>query len=186
MTSTAPKGTTIANWTDNGNNLIAFSRGDKGWVAINNESGTVTQTFTTGLPAGAYPNVACSGTVTVGSSGRATVTVPGKSPVAIHTGSTPQPNDKQATVYYRTGWTTANIHYGINGTWTTVPGVPMETACTGWKKKTITLGSATSFKTVFNNGSGTWDNNNGNDYTLGTGTSTVGIVTPNATNPCGN
>ncbi|MGW5159203.1 carbohydrate binding domain-containing protein [Nonomuraea wenchangensis] len=183
----AVKGTGVANWTDNGNNLIAFSRGDRGWIAINNEGGAVTQTFTTGLPAGTYPNVAGNGTVTVDAGGRATVTVPGKSAVAIHTGSTPQPNDKEATVYYKTGWTTANIHYSINGTWTTVPGVPMETACTGWKKKTITLGSATTFKTAFNNGSGTWDNNNGNDYTLGTGTSTVkdGVVTANAADPCG-
>ncbi|MEU4512255.1 hypothetical protein AB0G05_22410 [Nonomuraea wenchangensis] len=65
--------------------------------------GTITQTFTTGLPAGTYPNVAGSGTVTVDSGGRATVTVPGKSAVAIHTGSTLQPNDKEATVSYRTG-----------------------------------------------------------------------------------
>ncbi|MEU0484976.1 carbohydrate binding domain-containing protein, partial [Streptosporangium sp. NPDC006013] len=38
------------------------------------------------------------------------------------------------TVYYATGWTTANIHYQpTGGAWTTVPGVAMnETACTGW------------------------------------------------------
>ncbi|MER7368200.1 alpha amylase C-terminal domain-containing protein [Nonomuraea wenchangensis] len=85
----AVKGTSVANWTDNGNNLIAFSRGDKGWVAINNESGTLTQTFTTGLPAGTYPNVAGSGTVTVDSSGRATVTVPGKSAMDSHATANP-------------------------------------------------------------------------------------------------
>ena len=79
----------------------------------------------------------------------------------------------------------AYIHYGINGAWTTVPGVAMDTACTGWKKKTIDLGTATSFQVTFNNGSGSWDNNQGRDYTIGTGTSTVknGVVTGNAPDP---
>ncbi|GAA3042212.1 alpha-amylase family glycosyl hydrolase [Streptosporangium longisporum] len=93
-----------------------------------------------------------------------------------------------ATVYYATGWNTANIHYQpTGGSWTTVPGVPMgETACTGWKKRTIDLGSATGLKAAFNNGSGTWDNNGGADYVIGTGVSTVRnrVVTANAANPC--
>ncbi|MEN3540503.1 carbohydrate binding domain-containing protein [Microbispora sp. ZYX-F-249] len=189
----AVQGTSVGNWTDNGGNLIAFSRGDKGWVAINNENGSVTRTFTTGLPAGTYPNVAGGGSVTVNSGGTASVTVPAKSAVAIRVGTsaTPSPTvtptgDKTATVYYKTSWGTANIHYGINGTWTTVPGVAMDTACTGWKKKTIQLGAATTFQAVFNNGSGTWDNNGEKNYTIGTGTTTVkdGVVTGNAANPC--
>ncbi|MFD2353922.1 carbohydrate binding domain-containing protein [Nonomuraea ferruginea] len=51
----------------------------------------------------------------------------------------------------------------------------------------MNLANATTLKAAFNNGSGTWDNNNGNDYTLATGTSTVkdGVVTPNAADPCG-
>ncbi|GGO27634.1 alpha-amylase [Microbispora rosea subsp. aerata] len=185
----AVQGTSVANWTDNGNNLIAFSRGNKGWVAINNENSSVTRTFTTGLPAGTYPNVAGGGSVTVNSNGTATVTVPAKSAVAIRVGTSasPSPTGNSATVYYYTGWNPAYIHYGINGSWTTVPGVAMDTACTGWKKKTIDLGTATSFQVTFNNGSGSWDNNQGRDYTIGTGTSTVknGVVTGNAPNPCG-
>lgn len=31
-------GTTLNNWVDNGNNQIAFCRGDKGFIAINNDS----------------------------------------------------------------------------------------------------------------------------------------------------
>ncbi|WP_460072604.1 carbohydrate binding domain-containing protein [Streptomyces sp. YKOK-I1] len=96
----------------------------------------------------------------------------------------------QATVYYSTatsGWTTANIHYApAGGTWTTVPGLGMEAACTGWWKKTLDLGTATSLKAAFNNGNGVWDNNNSADYTITTGTTTVKdrTVTAAATDPC--
>ncbi|MHA5054153.1 carbohydrate binding domain-containing protein [Streptomyces sp. SD15] len=96
----------------------------------------------------------------------------------------------QATVYYSTatsGWTTANIHYApTGGSWTTVPGVGMESACTGWWKKTLDIGTATSLKAAFNNGNGVWDNNNSADYTIATGTTTVKdrTVTANAEDPC--
>ncbi|WRZ94648.1 alpha-amylase family glycosyl hydrolase [Streptomyces sp. NBC_01007] len=96
----------------------------------------------------------------------------------------------QATVYYSTatsGWTTANIHYApTGGSWTTVPGVGMETACTGWWKKTLDIGTATSLKAAFNNGNGVWDNNNSADYTIPSGTTTVKdrTVTAGATDPC--
>ncbi|MCC5581818.1 fibronectin type III domain-containing protein [Microtetraspora sp. AC03309] len=100
---------------------------------------------------------------------------------------TPASAAATATVYYKTSWNPANIHYGINGTWTAVPGVAMDTACAGWKKKTVDLGTATTFQVTFNNASGTWDNNNGRDYTIGTGVTTVqdGVVTGNAVAPCG-
>ncbi|MGW1780725.1 carbohydrate binding domain-containing protein [Streptomyces sp. NPDC002143] len=96
----------------------------------------------------------------------------------------------QATVYYSTaatGWTTANIHYApASGSWTTVPGVGMESACTGWWKRTLDIGTATSLKAAFNNGNGVWDNNNSADYTIPLGTTTVKdrTVTPGAANPC--
>lgn len=96
----------------------------------------------------------------------------------------------QATVYYSTatsGWTTANIHYApTGGTWTTAPGVGMETACTGWWKKTLDIGTATSLKAAFNNGNGVWDNNNGTDYAIPAGTTTVKdrTVTAGAKDPC--
>ncbi|MER5753237.1 carbohydrate binding domain-containing protein [Streptomyces sp. NPDC002088] len=96
----------------------------------------------------------------------------------------------QATVYYSTattGWTTANIHYApAGGSWTTVPGVGMEAACTGWWKKTLDIGTATSLQAAFNNGNGVWDNNNSADYTIPTGTVTVAdrTVTKDAADPC--
>ncbi|MFC8451599.1 alpha-amylase family protein, partial [Kitasatospora sp. NPDC057223] len=101
----AAKGQAVANWWDNGNNTIAFSRGDKAWVAINNSSAAVTQSFTTGLAAGTYCDVihgdltatgACTGsTVTVDSAGKATVTVNAGDSVALRTGVggvTPSPS----------------------------------------------------------------------------------------------
>ncbi|MFJ4624131.1 carbohydrate binding domain-containing protein [Streptomyces sp. NPDC088812] len=97
---------------------------------------------------------------------------------------------QSATVYYSsaaTGWTTVNFHYApAGGSWTTVPGVGMEAACTGWWKKTVDLGTATSLTAAFNNGNGTWDNNNGADYTIPAGTSTVAnnTVTADADDPC--
>jgi alpha-amylase len=86
----------VRNWWDDGQNLIAFSRGDYGWVSLNNDPVAYTQTFTTGLPKGTYCDVvhgkvslvACSGpTVTVDRQGRAQVTVPAKSAVAINPSS---------------------------------------------------------------------------------------------------
>jgi alpha-amylase len=82
----------VANWADDSSNLIAFSRGHRGWIAINNHTSAVTTTFTTGLPQGTYCDIihgnvsggACSGpTVTVGAGGAATVTVAAKDSVAI-------------------------------------------------------------------------------------------------------
>jgi hypothetical protein len=81
--------------------------------------------------------------------------------------------DSTAIVYYRllNGWTNANIHYQIgSGAWTAVPGVSMnEAACTGWAKRTIALGSATSLKAAFNTNGTSWDNNSSQDYVLGSG-----------------
>jgi alpha-amylase len=87
-----------SNWWDNGNNQIAFSRGDKGFVAINREAGTLSRTFQTGLSAGTYCDVihgdfdsaanTCSGpTVTVGATGSASISVGAMSAVAIYGGA---------------------------------------------------------------------------------------------------
>ncbi len=86
-------GAPVANWYDDGNNLAAFSRGSRAWIAINNETAAKTVTVTTGLQPGRYCDIihgARSGThctgpvITVGSQGRATVNVPAKDSVAIY------------------------------------------------------------------------------------------------------
>jgi alpha-amylase len=91
----AVDGTAVGNWWDNGANQIAFARGNKGYVAINKEGGSLSRTFTTGLAAGTYCDVingdfdvvagTCSGrTITVASDGSATFTVDAMKAAAIH------------------------------------------------------------------------------------------------------
>ena len=72
--------------------FIAFSRGDRGWIAINNEEEPKTVTVATGLPAGAYCDVihntsfrgTCTGPgITVDTDGGATVTVPAHDSLAF-------------------------------------------------------------------------------------------------------
>ena len=85
-------GAQVANWYDDAVDLIAFSRGSRAWIAINNEDSAQTHTFTTGLRRGTYcdiihgdfANGSCTGpTVTVDSHGQATVTVPANDSVAF-------------------------------------------------------------------------------------------------------
>ncbi|HEX6557873.1 MAG TPA: alpha-amylase family glycosyl hydrolase, partial [Longimicrobiales bacterium] len=87
-------GTSVTNWWDNGANAIAFSRGDKGFVAINHESTSLTITTTSSMAAGTYCDLltggrvgaACAGTtVTVGANGSVQVTLGSNRAVAIDT-----------------------------------------------------------------------------------------------------
>lgn len=78
----------VANFVSGTGNQVAFSRGDKGFVAINNDGAAWNASLQTGLPAGTYCNVvqgvanasrtACSGgSQTVASNGITTVSIPG-------------------------------------------------------------------------------------------------------------
>jgi alpha-amylase len=66
-------GTSISNWWDNGANAIAFSRGDKGFVAINRESVQVTGPVATGMAAGTYCDRLTGGPVGASCAGTAVV-----------------------------------------------------------------------------------------------------------------
>ncbi|MFV8783991.1 alpha amylase C-terminal domain-containing protein [Microbulbifer sp. SA54] len=124
-------GTAVSNWWDNGNNQIAFGRGNKGFVVINNESGTLNQTLYTGLPAGNYCNVlageeACSGvSIAVDSNGYANFSVAANSAAAIHGGALDTPcNDcvKQnfPQLYFRgtaNGWGASPMELVADNTW---------------------------------------------------------------------
>ncbi|NCY20692.1 hypothetical protein EBX31_01890, partial [bacterium] len=58
-----------------------------------------------------------------------------------------------------------NIHHGYNGAnWTTLPGVPMTKNGSSWRYTYTVPPSATTIGLVFNNGSGTWDNNSNANY----------------------
>ncbi|MBD7979398.1 alpha amylase C-terminal domain-containing protein [Oerskovia sp. Sa2CUA9] len=84
------EGTSVSNWWDDGNNNIAYGRGDKGYVAINNTASAVTRTYQTSLPANTYCDVVaskdCSTTYTVSASGTFTATVPAYGALALHVG----------------------------------------------------------------------------------------------------
>ncbi len=80
------------NWWDDGQNVIAFGRGAKGWVSFNNGSAAKKITVQTGMSAGTYCDVvhgkksggSCTGpTIKVKDSGKATVTIGATDAVAI-------------------------------------------------------------------------------------------------------
>jgi alpha-amylase len=54
-------GTDINHWWDDGNDAIAFSRGDKGFVAINNEATPVAAAVPSGLAPGVYCDLLTGG-----------------------------------------------------------------------------------------------------------------------------
>lgn len=93
-----------------------------------------------------------------------------------------------ATIYYKHGFNAPYFHYAPSGgSWTAVPGVAMTVSAEypGYSVITVDLGTATSMQAVFNNGSGTWDNNGGRNYLFPAGISTFnnGVITsgePNA------
>jgi len=78
------------------------------------------------------------------------------------------------TVYYpadKFGANSTYIHYRVGaGTWTTAPGVKMEEACDGYLSFTIENPDQQPVEVTFNNGSGNWDSNGGQNY-KGTGDS---------------
>jgi alpha-amylase len=85
-------GTDVNHWWDDNANAIAFSRGDRGFVAINRESAAVTTTVATGLTAGTYCDLltggrsggACVGTtITVDATGAVKLNLVGNSAIAI-------------------------------------------------------------------------------------------------------
>jgi alpha-amylase len=95
LTADAPA---VTNEWDDGGDALAFGRGAKGFVVINNGAGTVHRLFTTSLPAGGYCDVyggaptstsaGCSGArITVAADGTADVTVGPGSAVVLHVGA---------------------------------------------------------------------------------------------------
>ena len=83
----AVKDTKVTKWQDDESNNIAFSRGNKGFFAINNDDKQNNVSYNTDLPDGEYCNVYasknCEKTVTV-SGGKVETTIPSHSAVALH------------------------------------------------------------------------------------------------------
>ncbi len=88
----AVAGTDVNHWFDDGANAIAFSRGNKGFVAINNGSAALAATIATGMPPGTYCDLltgglagaACVGTsLVVDAAGAVQLNLPAKMAIAI-------------------------------------------------------------------------------------------------------
>lgn len=136
-------GTKVADWQDDGGDNIAFSRGDKGFIAINNGKTDKDASYTTSLADGEYCNVYatmdCSQTVSV-KNGKVETTVPAHSATALYAGATKDshpassvasdpsdpdvnqegdetlPDDRSVTIYYKpadSSWKSPKVHYGL-------------------------------------------------------------------------
>ena len=91
------RGEPVVQWWDNGNDLIAFGRGSKGYVVINDESSAATgRSFQTALPEGTYCDVLhgdvvdgeCTGpSYTVNADGWFSADVGAHDGVALHLGA---------------------------------------------------------------------------------------------------
>lgn len=197
-------GTTVNNWHDNGSNVIGFSRGDKGFIAINNSAQEEAIDWTTTLPDGEYYNLYANNqglqTVRV-ANGKVTTTLPAMQAIALATTatqdahpdftdpSTPQvvipsntvtPDDTTLSIYYKapenfTG-DKAYVHYGNEKGWTNVPGVAMHKDAQGYFRADIeTDGIPTEI--VFNDGNNNWDNpNGGGNYKPSVGVTQISVV----------
>ncbi|HEX4817623.1 MAG TPA: carbohydrate-binding module family 20 domain-containing protein [Nonomuraea sp.] len=177
----AARGAAVANWSSPNANVIAFSRGARAWIAVNNGAGAHTGTFATGLPAGAYADVVGGGQVTIGANGQATVTVPAKGAVAVVAGSAP-PAGVPVTfnVTATTTWGT-NVH--VVGSipalksWDATQAIPLSPAAYPVWSTTVTLPANTSFayKFIKKDGSGnvTWESGADRTYTTGAGPATI-------------
>ncbi|KFG75858.1 alpha-amylase [Streptomyces mutabilis] len=82
----ATGGQAVTDWWDNGNDAIAFGRGSKGYVAVNHESGALTRTYRTSLPAGTYCDVQSGKPVSVNGSGQFTATLGADTALALYAG----------------------------------------------------------------------------------------------------
>ena len=186
----AVKGTSVTNWWSDGANQIAFGRGAKGYVAINNSGSALNRTFATGLPAGTYCDVVaggvsggrCTGTaVTVDGSGNAAFPVNPGSAVAIDVAATGQGggtgsirvtfNENATTTWGQNVFVVGSIP--ALGDW--APGAAVALSSAGYPVWSATValptGTAFQYKYIKKNpdGSITWESDPNRTYTTGTG-----------------
>jgi alpha-amylase len=81
------RGEPVTGWWDDGNDLIAFGRGDKGYVVINHESHAVSRSFDSSLPGGTYCDVQSGDPVTVDANGWFSATLGPNTALALHGGA---------------------------------------------------------------------------------------------------
>ncbi|MEW1690694.1 carbohydrate-binding module family 20 domain-containing protein [Streptomyces sp. NPDC091265] len=112
------RGEAVTNWWDNGGDQIAFGRGAKAYVAINHEGSSLTRTFQTSLPAGAYCDIQSGNGVTVNGSGQFTATLGADTALALQTGARTCSGGGTGPTDPGTG--TSGASFGVNAT--TQPG----------------------------------------------------------------
>ncbi|CAK4846894.1 unnamed protein product [Aphanomyces euteiches] len=78
-------------------------------------------------------------------------------------------SDSGVHIFYQTKWSKPYIHYNIDGTWSSAPGVALTASAdaaypsaNGWYR--IDIASASKLEFVFNDGQSSWDNNNQKNY----------------------
>ncbi|WP_175410190.1 carbohydrate-binding module family 20 domain-containing protein [Streptomyces sp. TRM64462] len=153
------RGQGVTDWWDNGNDAIAFGRGDKAFVAINHETGSISHTFQTSLAAGTYCDVQNGTAVTVDSAGRFTATLGAGTALALHVGakdcgdtSTPPPSSTTGAsfnVEATTAWG-ENIYVTGNqaelGNWNTDAALKLDPAAYPVWKLDVSLPAGTAFE----------------------------------------
>ncbi|HEU4730670.1 MAG TPA: carbohydrate-binding module family 20 domain-containing protein [Kofleriaceae bacterium] len=187
-----------SDWWDNGNNQIAFGRGDKGFVVINKESSSLTRSFHTSLAAGRYCDIisgdftttatgsTCSGTtITVDSQGNAMITVASFAAAAIHVGARLDGSAPPSSTVSVTFNEAADTNFGENifvvgsitelANWNTGSALPLTwlngQGTRGNWRTTLTLPASTSveYKYIKKDGSGNVTWESGANRTLTTG-----------------
>ncbi|MDH2388697.1 carbohydrate-binding module family 20 domain-containing protein [Streptomyces sp. HNM0663] len=83
----AARGQGVTDWWDNGADAIGFGRGDRAYAVLNHEASSLTRTFETSLPAGAYCDVQSGRSMTVDGDGRFTATLGPDTALALHVGA---------------------------------------------------------------------------------------------------
>ncbi|MEU8520284.1 carbohydrate-binding module family 20 domain-containing protein [Streptomyces sp. NPDC048577] len=153
----AARGAAVTGWWDNGDNAIAFGRGDKAYVAINHQNTALTRTFQTSLAGGTYCDVQSGTPVTVDASGRLTATLAANTAVALHVGartcpggSTPPPattgasfNVDATTVIGQNIYVTGDL--SALGDWSPAAALKLDPASYPVWKLTVSLPAGTSF-----------------------------------------
>ena len=199
-------GTKVADWQDDGGDNIAFSRDDRGFIAINNGKKEKDVTYTTSLADGEYCDVYatmdCSKTVTV-KGGKVETKVPARSAIALYAGATKASHpaastatdpsdpdvskiddevtatDKTITIYYKPAdstWKTPKVHYGLGDDWNQ-PEADMTLDEQGYYRATIdTKGKKIDF--VFHDAdTDQWENpDGGGNYHANAGIIQVGVA----------
>jgi alpha-amylase len=184
--------TAVADFTSTSSSVIGFHRGALGWIGLNDSGSASTASYATGLPDGAYcdritggvSGSGCAGTTVSVSGGRASVTVPAGSAVAIDVnarsggGPTTSPACTTVAVSFNATVTTVwgqNVYVlgdqSALSNWDTAGGVALSSAYYPVWKGTVSLPANTTveYKYVKKDSSiVTWESGGNRTFTTGT------------------